>query len=227
MAGRYHSDEIIEKLTSLGCAFNFKKVIEPVDPEKFILESLRFYWEYNDIFFMTYSLLKHRLSSLIHVERLISLAQNSFLTSDELVLLIALCEKFVEMGDHRYKLAFKKLHKPRLKMTNPPKSECHASLIKQWGAEPALLHFGVKTRAFYEVPPKKFFTLERILKNHSWLKLRAMIGSNYRSDIIYLKSSENARTAYQAAKIAGCNTSTATRIWKSLEAVPDLEKLTG
>ena len=52
-----------------------------------------------------------------------------------------------------------------------------------------------------------------------------MIGSNYRPDIIYLKSTGMAQTAYQAAKIAGCNTSTATRIWKSVESVPNLKKL--
>ena len=222
---RYYSDEIVKKLSSLGCAFNVKSPSVSTDPENCIIESLRFYWEYNDIFFMIYSLLENRISHLIHIERLANLAEKAYIKSDEKVLLIALCNKLAEKGDHRFKLISKKLHKKGLKMHNPPRNECSAHLIKLWGAETSLLPFGVKVRSFYKVNEKKLFSLKEIYKKNIWLKLRAIIGPNYRSDILYLKSTGIAKTAYQAAKIAGCNTSTATRIWKSVEYIPDLKKL--
>ena len=216
---------MIKKLSSLGCSFNIKPPEVPVDPEHFIIESLRFYWEYNDIFFMIYSLLENRISHLIHIERLASLATKAYIRSDEKILLIALCNKLAEKGDYRFELIAKKLYQKGLKMCNPPKNECSSHLIKMWGLEPSLLPFGVKVRSFYKVNEKKFFNLEKICKRNGWLKLRAMIGPNYRADILYLKSTGIAQTAYQAAKIAGCNTSTSTRIWKSVECIPDLKKL--
>ena len=222
---RYYSDETIKKLFSLGCAFNVKSPLVPVDPENYIIEILRFYWEYNDIFFMIYSLLENRISHLIHVERLANLVEKAYIKPDEKILLIALCNKLAEKGDHRFKLISKKFYKKGLQMRKPPKNECSAHLIKMWGTETSLLPFGVKVRSFYKVSEKKLFNLEEIYKRNIWLKLRAMIGSNYRADIIYLKSTGMAKTAYQAAKIAGCNTSTATRIWKSVESVPNLKKL--
>ena len=216
---------MINKLSSLGCAFNVKSPSVPTDPENFIIESLRFYWEYNDIFFMTYSLLENRISHLIHIERLASLAVKAYIKPDEKILLIALCNKLAEKGDHRFKLISKKLYKKGLRMHNPPKNECSTHLIKMWGIEPSLLPFGVKARSFYKVNEKKIFSLKEIFKRNLWLKLRAMIGPNYRADILYLKSTGLAKTAYQAAKIVGCNTSTATRIWKSVEHISDLKKL--
>ena len=216
---------MIKKLSSLGCAFNIKSPSVSTDPEHCIIESLRFYWEYNDIFFMIYSLLENRISHLIHIERLANLAKNSYIKPDERILLIALCNKLAEQGDHRFELISKKFYRKGLKMHNPPKNECSTHLIKMWGTEPSLLPFGVKARSFYKVSEKKLFTLKEIYKRNTWLKLRAVIGPNYRSDVLYLKSTGMAKTAYQAAKIAGCNTSTATRIWKSVEYIPDLKKL--
>ena len=226
-SNRYYNSEMIAKMTSLGCAFNTSLLKNPVDPEKLILESLRFYWDYNDIFFMIYSLLKKRISHLIHVERLVNLAQASFMSSDEKVLLIALCDKLAENGDRRFKLVEKKLckNKKELKMNSPPKNECSSYLIKKWGKETSLLPFGVKVRSFYEISEKKFFSLEKICKNNAWMKLRILIGPNYRADILYFKGSGLAKTAYQAGKLAGCNISTATRIWKTLQPIPHLNKL--
>ena len=216
---------MVKKLSSLGCAFNVKPPLVSTDPESFIIESLRFYWEYNDVFFMMYSLLENRISHLIHVERLAGLAEKAYIKSDEKILLMALCNKLAEKGDHRFELISKKLHQKGLKMYNPPKNEGSSHLIKIWGCESSLLPFGVKVRSFYKVNEKKFFNLREICKRNIWLKLRAMIGSNYRADILYLKLTGISKTAYQAAKIAGCNTSTSTRIWKSLEHIPDLKKL--
>ena len=133
---RYHSDETIKKLSSLGCAFNVKPLEIAADPELCIIESLRFYWEYNDIFFMIYSLLEKRIAHLIHIERLASLATNAYIRSDERILLIALCNKLAEQGDHRFKLIAKKLQQKGLKMHRPPKNECSSHLIKIWGIEP-------------------------------------------------------------------------------------------
>ena len=222
---RYYNEEIIKKLSSLGCAFNVKPPSVPADPEHFIIESLRFYWDYNDIFFMIYSLLENRISHLIHIERLANLAKNSYIKPDEQILLIALCNKLAEQGDHRFELISKKLYKKGLKMCSPPKNECSPHLIQMWGMESSLRPFGIKVRSFYKVNEKKFLTLKEICKRNLWLKLRAMIGPNYRTDILYLKSTGIAKTAYQAAKIANCNISTSTRIWKSVECVPDLKRL--
>ena len=180
-SNRYYSDEVVKKLASLGCAFNIP-LPKPVDPEKFVIESLRFYWKYNDIFFMMYSLLKKRIGHLIHVERLVSLAQVSSISLDEKILLIALCNKLVEQGDRRFKLVERKLYKKGLKMNHPPTKELLPHLIKKWGVETSLLPFGVNVRSFYEVDEKKFFSLEKICQNNKWIKIRAIVGPNYRID---------------------------------------------
>lgn len=218
---RYYNDEIIRQLVSLGCAFNVKQLEKPADPERCIINSLKFYWEYNDIFFMVYSLLKNRIAPLIHIERLVNLTMNASITSDERALLIALCNKLATYGDHRFTLVSKKLHSKNLKMRYPPINECSIHLIKIWGQESHLVPFGIKVRSFYEIDERKFLTLQEICKRNVWMKLRAIVGSNYRADIIYFKSMGIAKSAYQAAKMVGCNTSTATRIWKTLEYAPD------
>jgi hypothetical protein len=99
----------MRKLASLGVASYAGITDVPVDPEKTILELLKCYWSHNDHFFFIFSLMKHRIHSLIHVERLVSLAQTSMLSDDEIILLIALSNKMVEIGDLRFSLVEKKL----------------------------------------------------------------------------------------------------------------------
>lgn len=216
----------MQKLGSLGVASYAGLPNLPVDPERTILELLKCYWSHNDHFFFIISLLKLRIHHLIHVERLVTLAETSILTEDEKILLIALANKMVEIGDLRFSLVEKKLRKKKMNLGQIPENEDSKHLIKIWGTEKTLEPFGVKVRTFYEHDAKKFFVMKKILAHHSWLKIRALVGPNYRADIIYLKSSGHAETAYKAARICGCTDATAYRLWKSLEDFGDLKTLT-
>lgn len=225
MNDRPEVTKAMRKLASLGVASYSGITDIPVDPEKTILELLKCYWSHNDHFFFIFSLMKHRIHSLIHVERLVSLAQSSMLSDDEIILLIALSNKMVEIGDLRFSLVGKKLKKKGMVLSKVPENEDSKHLIKLWGTEKTLEPFGVKVRSFYEQDTKKFFVMKKILADHPWLKIRALVGPNYRADIIYLKTSGIAQTAYKAARICGCTDATAYRLWNSLKDIGDLKGL--
>ncbi len=227
MENKNQKSDSYSRLRSLGCAYYTKLPHVPVDPEVAIIEMLKDYWDFKDHFFMLYSLLKHRLHDLIHVEKLVANALEANLPQDQIILLIALSNKMVELGDRRFALVGKKFHKNGMQMQNPPNRETDSYLIKNWGIEKTLVPYGAKVRSFYEEEPKKMYVLKRILSEHPWLRLRALIGANYRADIVYLRSNGNVETAYQAAKLTGCSIGTAYRLWTSLDDVENLKGLVG
>ena len=105
MSGRKYVD-VIPGLWSLGADYYFNKKISVIDsdPEMIFLRSLKHYWTENDVFFMLFDLLMLRISSLIHVDRLLKLAQSGFLSNDETILLIVTCDRLANAGDHRFKI---------------------------------------------------------------------------------------------------------------------------
>lgn len=224
MAERYHSDEAVNLMVSLGAAFRATGKDYSLDPESSILKSLRFYWEYNTVFFMVLACLRHRISHLIHVDRLIKLAKQSQLPDEQLILLMAICES-LGPTDHRFFQVKKKLYEPHMKFTNIPEDEADPFFIESQGLEPSLKPFKVTVRKFYEEPEKKLFKLEKTLTLNQWLKFRALFGPNYRADIIYLLVSQRAQNPTQAAKLAQCSRQAAHVIHQSIEKVPDLERL--
>lgn len=210
---------IVLKLTSLGCAYSVKPPSECADLEKTILESLKYYWSSNDIIFMLYGLLKHKLHHLVHVERLIILAQREKLTDDELVILLVLAQKLVDDGNDRFKAIIRKLQRKNLKMSSPPKSEVDGHLIERWGLDSHLEKYGVEVRQWSAEPEKKFLTMKGIFKINPWLALRALVGPNNRADILYLKLYKIVPTANQAINYLSCSRDAAYRHWNATENV--------
>lgn len=217
------SDDLINGLRSLGCSFKGSKgALKSYDPEQVILDTLKFYWESNTLFFMLYSLLKtDRITHLINTSRLLKLALKNKTTNDELVLLIALSDELTDSGFNNFKFISDKYRKTKLKMKNPPKNEEDDFLIKEWGKSTYLKRFGVNVRKFYLEKPSKFLPKNKIIKENTWLSLRSLIGVNYRADIAYLKFSGLVSTAYQAHIKLGCTINSAYTIWKSLEELEE------
>lgn len=207
------------QLYSLGCAYSLSDKVESADLEQTILDGLQFYWSSNDLFFMLYSLLVHRIGHLVHIERLILLAKQKDLTQDELTLLLCLSQKMVNAGYKNFEVVIKKLHKRNLKFETLPDSETDSFLLERWGIDSDFKKYGAEVRTLPLEPSKKFFTLEKIFKMNMWLSLRALIGTNNRADIIYVKTSKLVPTANQAAKFLGCSIDAAYRYWRAASAI--------
>ncbi len=219
--------DIVSKLTSLGCAYSVALPKEIADLEKTILQCLKYYWVSNDVIFMLYGLLKHRLGNLVHIERLIILAKKEKLIDDELVVLLALSEKLMEAGDKRYEAVIRKLKRKNLKMSSPPKSEKDSYLIERWGLDTILEKYDVNVRLWSAEPEKKFLTMKGIFKINPWLALRALVGPNNRADIIYLKLYQIVPSANQAMSYLGCSKDAAYRHWNATENVESLKIVAG
>ena len=97
MAVREYVD-VIPGLWSIGVDYMYDGSVslQDLDPEMTVLRTLKYYWTANDVFFMLFALLKFRIGSLIHVERLVKLAKLNSLSNDENILLIAVSKKLVE-----------------------------------------------------------------------------------------------------------------------------------
>jgi len=219
------SDELINGLKSLGCSFKGTKgALKSYDPEQVILDTLKFYWESNTLFFMLYSLLKTgRITHLINTSRLLKLALKNKIANDELVLLIALSDELSDLGFDNFKFISNKYKKTKLKMKTPPKTEGDSFLIKEWGENTYLKRLDVSVRKFYVEKSGKFLQKNKIIKENTWLSLRSLIGVNYRADIAYLKFSGLVSTAYQAHTKLGCTINSAYTIWNSLEELEEHE----
>ncbi len=204
---RTSSPDIEKMMIALGCGIRAEHELTPPesDPEKQLLKSLKFYWQNSSIFFLVYSSLIKRLYPYIHVDRLVKLGQKSIISNDEKCLLIAICMN-LSKKDHRYKLAVKKLYSNNLKMNHPPENELDKFLVNEWGEEPSLKTFGVSARNFIVAKDGKLAPLESTFKSNTWIKFRALFGSNNRADcafIMYssiedLTASEVARQIYSS-----------------------------
>ncbi|MGH1468952.1 MAG: hypothetical protein ACRBBP_08760 [Bdellovibrionales bacterium] len=204
---RTSNPDIEKMMIALGCGTHSKHQLTPQesDPEKQLLKSLKFYWQNSSVFFLIYSSVLKRLYPYIHVDRLVKLAQNSIISSDEKCLLIAICMN-LSKKDSRYKIAVKKLHSDSLAMKHPPKNELDKFLIKEWGEESSLKKFGVSARSFMLTKDGKLSPLEKTFKSNTWIKFRALFGPNTRADcafIMYssieeLSASEVARRIYSS-----------------------------
>lgn len=232
MAGREWVD-VIPGLWSLGVQYHGvdSVSVEDSDPELTILKTLKHYWGADDVFFLMLALLKYRIRELIHVDRLCNLAQSGLLSEDEKVLLISVASKMIDDGDTRFKIIRKKLYKKGMTFSKLPELLGMPEVVKAHGAEESLLEFGVRVRKFelYEENPalveKKLASIGRILSRNDWLKMRALMGANTRADVIYLISSGQAKTAYEAGKIAGCTMTSAYRCLKYAKEFKDLKRI--
>ena len=218
--------DVLPGLWSMGAAYRgeFSPTYEDLDPEMTVLKTLKCMWAENDVFEMMMCLLKLRIGKLIHVERLVKLANSGFLSEDEKCLLIGISTILTNDGDLRYRLVRKKLFKKGMKINKLPELWGNPKGVKVWGAEESLLEFGAEIRKF-DYSDKKLRDLKTIFERNGWLKLRALIGANYRADITFLVSSGAATTVNQAAKIAGCNSPAAYRLFEYARVFDNLGKL--
>lgn len=226
MSGRKYVD-VIPGLWSMGADYHFSKDVSvtETDPEMIFLKSLKHYWTENDVFFMLFDLLILRIGSLIHVDRLLKLAQSGFLSNDEIILLIVTCDRLVKAGDHRFKIIRKKLYRKGMKLSQLPELHGIKSVVNAHGAEAGFLEFGAKVRKFLEPKDKKLRSMKTIFQRNGWLKMRAVMGTNFRADVTYLMLSGQAKTAYEAGKLAGCGNTSAYRLMKFVKEFDNLEMI--
>ena len=214
---------ILQKLTSLGCAFSQGEPNLSADPEKTILDSLCLFWQEPKFFTMLIGALEHGIHQFIHVERLISLAQD--LTEDEKILLMVISDKMMRINDRRFHLVIKKLKKRGQMISSVLEEHKSPYLLKTYGKDPSFAKFKIEVPDYFTQPEKKFFTIKGTLKRNAWLKIRSLIGPNYRADLAYLLSVEQVKTPLEAMKILGCSQGTVYRLWNSLLLVDDIKKL--
>lgn len=218
---RKASPEIERMMIALGCDIRseIKLNLLDCDPEKQLLNSLKYYWINNSIFFLIYTSLVNMLYQYIHVDRLVKLAKSSHLTNDELCLLVAICDN-LSSKDIRFKVATQKLRTEDLKMEYPPEKETDEFLIKRWGEEKSLRKLGAKVRSFYIEKSSKIQSLEKLLSNNPWIKYRALFGSNTRADAAYIiLNSPKEITASEVSRLINCTRQTVGHHYKDLSVI--------
>lgn len=170
-----------------------------------------------------------KVRDLIHVERLKSIL--STLDGQFLPVFGAVCLKQVRGGDRRFSILVTavKREMERQKIQDVPGLELDVEydeyLVSKQGIDEEFLEFGIRMARLIPAESKKILSVEGILKQNAWLRMRALIGANFRADIAYLMAFRIVENAYQASKFLGCNVETAYRLWRLLEAAPDLAKL--
>ncbi len=217
-------DLVLQNLASLGCGFYTDPPEHVADPERVIVDSLQSFWTDQKLFTMLLATLTHRIHDLIHVERLLSLAES--LSQDEKIILMVIADKMVDLGDRRFSLIVSKLKKRGQKVSSIPEIHSRPYFHKKWGLDPNFQKFKMKVPNYFEQPTKKLYTLKGILAGNPWLKMRALIGSNYRADLVYLKASRQIENPKDAIEALSCSTATIYRLWSSISLVDDLEDLT-
>jgi hypothetical protein len=219
--------EFKSELISLGFSFYGESSRLPADPERTVLKIVSLIETEPKIFRMLLKWLE-LTRELIHVERLKSLSQD--LDQKFLLVLGAVSLKQVHQGDRRFStlVEMAKKKKPQLKkMGRLPTLESDAYLIEKHGIDPEFLEFSIEVPKYDSASDKKILALSQIVSAHPWLKLRALMGANFRADLAYLMVTEQVKNPYQAAKLLGCSMETSYRLWKGIELYPDLKRLAG
>lgn len=90
-------------------------------------------------------------------------------------------------------------------------------LIDKNGIDPEFHAFGIRTAKINPSESKKLLSRSFILKNNLWLRFRALLGSNFRADIAYVRIDRLVHSANGAMKLLNCSKETNYRIWNALE----------
>lgn len=209
-------EENKDKLLSLGFAFHGKIPKESADPEKTIIALTPSFFVDRKLFRMLLTWLK-TTSELIHIERLKQLSKDM---APNLKVILAVIAKKLLKQDRRWKLieehVKKKLHGKTLTF-QPPSEFNDPYLVSKHGHDAEFAQFGIQTARIIPEDPKKIFSIRGILNANAWLRLRAVIGPNFRADTAYLYLSGAAQGPAEAARILGCSRDTAYRNWRALE----------
>lgn len=211
--------------SKLGIAFADEPALGPVDPEMTILLSLGHAYEHRK----TLRLIADWLSEyadLVHVERLLSLVRRDQWHDHEedlgaVRILGGLADRMVARGDRRWQVIVRECHS---RLEGAAKalavSEADRFLASRDGADPYFEKFGTTMPsledtkgAFQRSPAKKLRTREHILATNPWLRLRALLGANWRADVLFVILAALAGNAHQTSQLLGCSYETAHRIW--------------
>jgi transcriptional regulator with XRE-family HTH domain len=218
-------NNIFQKLTSLGCRFAVDSSATLPDPEATIIEALDGFTDDKKIFTMMIGLLIFRLHHLINTQRLLALAAD--LDNNKKILLIVVCIKVARAtNDQRYLLVARRLRVSKMTLSKYPTRYAEPFYLKRLGVDKDFKKFNVRLANFFEIQhEKKFKSYAEIYTENLWLKLRALIGPDFRADAIYLKASGRAKNQIEAARIIGCDKSSISRIWSSIKSIEDLAPL--
>jgi hypothetical protein len=216
-------DDNKEALLSLGFAFHGNTPAKSADPEKSIIDILPSFFEDRKLFRMLLTWLVV-VSDLIHIERLNVLGEE--LPPNLKIVLGAIALK-LKKTDRRWKLVHERLKSSLLdkgRDLHLPGEFNDPYLISKYGADEEFAELGVKISKILPENEKKILSLNGILKSNRWLRLRAVIGPNFRADVVYLYVADIASGPAEAARILLCSRDTAYRNWRALEEA-DVRKL--
>lgn len=212
-------------LISLGFSFYGNPSLRSADPEVTLIRALEFFYEDRKVFRM---LLRWCLvtSPLLHVERLYKWSEN--LEPRLVPILGALSKKLIQSGDRRFKLIYEEMKK-RMKQRKiriaTPEGYSDSFLVSKYGADEEFGEFGVTIARLEPEDERKVLNLPGIIKTHRWLRLRTLVGANFRADLIYWLTEKTLENPNQAAKVLGCSRETAYRLWKEVSLYQDFDKL--
>lgn len=213
-------DGLKADLVSLGFAFNGEPSKIPPDPEKTLALVMKLFREDQKLYRILLSWLD-RFGDLIHVERIDFFLND--LSDEEKLFLGVTALKRLNSGDYRFKAIATKIKKLKIKIESPLSGQ-DEFLISKYGEDVEFLSFGIRTSKIEAAESKKLMQRKWVIESNLWLRLRALLGSNFRADIAFVKIMKLAKNPYGSMKLIRCSKETTYRIWHSLEEA-NLESL--
>lgn len=204
------------ELLSLGFSFHGAAKGDAADPEQTVLRLLCAFYEDRKLYRMLLTWLE-ATSHLIHMERLNALAGG--LPPGLRIVLGATAFKLSPI-DRRWKAVAEAMVKATDRKGPPvsaPEGYADPFLISKYGIDEGFREFGVKIAKIAPEDRKKIRSLKAILQNNDWLRIRALIGPNFRADIAYLYLSNRVHGPADAARFLKCSKDTAYRNWRAIE----------
>jgi len=224
-----HFDRLLPDLIKLGFAFYGTATKTCPDLERTIISTLRYLETDKKVFRM---LLRFGIviSRLINFERLKYLLEHEkSLTLVEKVAAFIFLSRLAESGQKKAEPILKRFEKSlrneKLEIAVKLEGISDPYLISKEGTDPALLKLGIEGYKLNPVDEKKVLKIESIIEKNRWLKLRVLIGPNYRADVFYLKSLNHFKTRYELWRCLGSSQYTAYRIFSELELLGDVNEI--
>ncbi len=213
-----------DALLSLGFAFYGGAAKKTADPERTILSLLPSFRADRKLFRMLLAWLDIA-SDLVHIERLAGLAEEA--SDEDKIVLGAVASRLARDRDKRWALIFRNMKRDLegKRLPSPPSEYADPYLVSKHGEDPHFREFGYRIAMLHPEDEKKILSLNGILRSNLWLRLRALIGPNFRADLVYLIVAGLAENPNQAASLLGCSRETAYRLWKAVTQFEDLTKL--
>jgi hypothetical protein len=217
-------EQLKPDLISMGFAFYGESSPDAADPERTILRIVQLAERERKTFLMLLAWLE-KVRELVHVERLKTLSRE--LDPTFMPVLGAVALKQFRAGDRRFSSIVTLAHQTSDGRSSDLAFEADPYSTSKRGLDQEFLEFGIRTPLIAPSDEKKILTWDGILHKNAWLRMRALMGANFRADMAYVMTAKRAKNPYQAAKLLSCNMETAWRLWRTLEQAPDLAKLAG